>query len=65
MRTVTRTDLASSVSAAFRRLDGDGAWGSIVLAVSSFRVVMVNDTIDGILDSRSASLVTRSDFVMI
>lgn len=64
MRTVTGMCFNNSVSAAFKRLEGEGAFGSMVLAVSSLRVVMVNDTMEGTLDSRSASLVTRSDFVI-
>ena len=65
IRTVTGMPFAMSVSAASRRLGGEGAYGSMVLAVSLLRVVMVNDTMEGTLRSRSVSLVTRFDFVMI
>ncbi len=65
MRMVTGMPESRSVLAALRRLDGDGACGSMSFAVWSLSVVTVMETIEGIFDRRSMSLVTRSDFVII
>lgn len=65
MRMVVGILCSMSVFAALRRLDGGGACGSMSFAVSSSSVVMVMETIEGIFDRRSMSLVTRSDFVII
>ena len=65
MRTETAMPLLMSASTAFRRFSGEGAFGSIRLAISGFSVVIVMATVDGTLQSKSASRVTRSDFVRI
>lgn len=65
MRIVTGMPFSKSVLAALRRLDGAGACGSMIFAVSLSSVVMVMETIEGIFDRRSMSLVTRSDLVII
>lgn len=65
MRMVTGMPESRSVLAALRRLDGGGACGSMSLAVWSLSVVTVMETIEGIFNRRSMSLVTRSDFVII
>jgi len=65
MRMVAGMPCFMSVFAALRRLDGGDACGSMSFAVWSLSVVMVMETIEGIFDRRSMSLVTRSDLVII
>ena len=65
MRTAVGTPFFARVSTHFRRSEGGGAYCSMSFAVLSSSVVIVRETIEGILARRSASLVTMLDFVII
>ena len=65
IRTETGMPALIKSCAALRRWNGGGANGSMIFAMLSSSVVMVNATIAGTLLSRSISLVTRLLFVMI
>ena len=51
--------------AALKRSDGKGAYGSIIFAVLSSSVVIVNATVEGTLLNKSSSLATMLLLVMI
>jgi len=65
MRADTGMPFWTSFFSAFNRFEGGGAKGSRVFAVLSFSVVIVMDTMLGVFLSRSMSLVTSVDFVII
>lgn len=64
MRTDVGMSFAISVSTVFKRVEGGGACGSMVFAISSLSVVMVKEIVERIFFRRSMSLVTRLDLVI-
>jgi len=53
------------VSAVFSRSDGGGELGSMRCAILSSSVVIVSETMEGVFLSKSMSLITSVDFVII
>ena len=65
IRTVVGMLFVIRVFMVFRRSDGGGACGSKSLPMLSSSVVMVKETMEGMLLKMSRSLATRLDFVII
>ena len=65
IRTETGMPALIKSCAALKRSDGKGAYGSIIFAVLSSSVVIVNATVEGTLLNKSSSLATMLLLVMI